>query len=461
MTKRSNLGLATHIWSTFIGLIFIIFLTLFIVQLLFYRQFYGYLKKQEIANQVQTIQDIFVGGDYENELDSLSFNENISIALFCVENDIINDFYNPNNISTLRQAYDIIDSSELSYYQYNEETENEDGLIVCISYFHFNNDKYYVYINTSMIGSAINQSINQYLILVASSITMIIGVIIAYFSSKYLAKPIKDITSSAHLLSAGDYSVSFPDDGYNEVQELAISLNKAKDELMKTDSLQKEFIANVSHDLRTPLTLIQSYAEMIRDISGENKEKREAHLQVIISEVNRLSSLVTDVLELTKIKANTKQLDVKETNVSNLVLAVLDNVKLPLSQNNIKLNTKLDENAVALIDESTFTQVVYNFVLNAITYTKSQIYIVVEIINDEIILSVIDDGSGIKEEEINQIWDRYYRSKENHERHKHGSGLGLSIVKGILEVHNFSYGVDSTYGHGARFYVKLPLNKNS
>ncbi len=460
MTKRSNTGLATHIWSTFIGLIFVIFLSLFLIQTLFYSQFYGFLKKQELVNQVETINLIMYGNNYEAELDTLSFNENLNIAIFFEENEELDIIYNPTNIITLSQAYSIITSSGKTYEQYNEETENEDGLIVCISYFEFKGDICYVYINTPMTGSAINRSITQYQIIISAIITMILGIVVAYFLSSYLAKPIKDINDAAFLLSNGDYTVTFPEDGYDEIMQLGDSLNKAKDELMKTDILQKEFIANVSHDLRTPLTLIQSYAEMIRDISGENKEKREAHLEVIISEVNRLSSLVTDVLEMTKINANTKQLDIKEVNLCNLITTVLDQVKLPITQNNIKLTTKMEDVKV-LVDESTFKQVIYNFILNAITYTKSEIYVLLEIIDDNIIFSVVDNGDGIKEEDINQIWDRYYRSQENHERHKHGSGLGLSIVKSILEAHKLEYGAESEYGHGARFYVKFPYIKNN
>lgn len=412
-----------------------------------------------MVKQSDEIKLIIQSGSYETQLAALAFNENLSIAIFYDINGEIEEFYNPNAITTLQQAYNMITASNKEYEQYNEETENEDGLLACISYFTYNNQVCYVYVNSPLVGSAIALAINQYQVIIASSLTMIFGVIIAFFFSQYLSKPIRDLNDSAFLLSNGDYTVNFQLEGYDEIKQLGNSLNKAKDELMKTDTLQKEFIANVSHDLRTPLTIIQSYAEMIRDISGENKEKREKHLDIIIGEVNRLSSLVTDVLELSKLKASHQELKLEKINISNLVTQVIDKVKLPITNNKIKLTTNLDKKAFALVDEVQFNQVIYNYILNAITYTKSEIIVSVLASSEYILFTVSDNGEGIKQEDILNIWDRYYRSKENHERHKHGSGLGLSIVKNILENHKFDYGVDSKYGNGAMFYVKLPINK--
>lgn len=458
MTKFSSSSVTTQIWATFAGVFALVFVCLLIFHSIFYGQFYGFLKKQELINQSSYIVEVVKKGNYENELDSMRYNENISIAIFYELNDSIQIYYNPDNVTTLQFAYNLITSSTNLYEQYAEETENEDGLIACITYFVYDGVECYIYVNSPMLGSTIAKSINSYQLIIASTASLLIGIVISYFFSKYLSKPIREINDAAYLLATGDFSAQFPIEGYDEIKQLGESLNKAKDELMKTDKLQKEFIANVSHDLRTPLTIIQSYTEMIKDISGENKDKREQHLDIILGEVKRLTSLVTDVLELTKIRANIKELNLEETNISNLVSQVIDKVRLPLMENNIKLTTLFDESIIAKVDQTQFNQVIYNFVLNAITYTKSEIIINIEQMEEYILFEVIDNGDGIKEEDISFIWDRYYRSEENHERHKHGSGLGLSIVKNILENHKFEYGVTSKFGDGARFYIKIPTN---
>ncbi len=458
MKKISPTSITSHIWSTFISLIFIIFLCLFLFQNLFYEQLYDSFKQKELVNVTNDIK-IELSNTQDLDftiLESLALAENLNIAIF-EYNDGIEVVYNPRNVEILQKYYDVIIASKDDFEGFREETNNDMDIFVNISKLNINNKSYFLYVSSPIDASNIALIISQYQIVISAVITILFGVFISYLLSKHLSKPIRDLNDAAFLLSNGNYDVTFPETGFDEIKELSNSLNKAKDELNKTNKMQQEFIANVSHDLRTPLTIISSYAEMIRDLSGDNKVKREEHLEVIISETNRLSSLVNDVLELTKLNANKQELNFKTIDISLLVYSVIDKLKLAINDNKINVITNIDKKAIASIDEVAFNQVVYNFLLNAITYTKTTITVNVNIIDNKIIFNVIDDGVGIKESELNKIWDRYYRSEENHERHKFGSGLGLSIVKTILDNHSFKYGVNSVENKGSNFYVEIPL----
>lgn len=147
-------------------------------------------------------------------------------------------------------------------------------------------------------------------------ISLALAFILSFYISSKISRPITDITKSARKLADGQYGTTFHAEGqYTEIQNLADTLNKTSYELEKASLLQKDLMANVSHDLRTPLTMIKSYAEMIRDLSGDNPEKREKHLQVIIEESDRLNVLVTDVLELSRMQAGTSQIRIASFNI--------------------------------------------------------------------------------------------------------------------------------------------------
>ncbi len=460
MRKFSVTSLTAHIWSIFIGLIFVVFLCLFLFHTIFYEQFYDSFKRSQLIATSEQIKSLINSEeDFNNELEVLIMNENLQLAIYTINNNQVETYYNTTSVTNLKLVAEMLLESTNSYEFFRDEPVSSASIFVYITKISLQGNECFLYVNSPIEGSNIAYTINQYQILISAAITILFGIALSFAFSRYLSKPIRDLNDAAFLLGNGNYEVEFPNQGFDEIRELSISLNKARDELMKTNKLQQEFIANVSHDLRTPLTVIKSYAEMINDFSGDNKEKREEHLQVIIGETNRLSSLVTDVLEMTKLSANKTNLNIENINITKLVIQVLEKLKLPILDNKIKLTSNIEKNIFSNIDEGAFNQVIYNFLLNAITYTKDQITVSLCQLNNKIIFSVVDNGIGIKEEEINNIWERYYRSNENHERHKHGSGLGLSIVKNILDNHNFEYGVKSIYGEGSRFYVILPYIK--
>ena len=260
-------------------------------------------------------------------------------------------------------------------------------------------------------------------------------------------------------MAAGDFSVNFKGEySYAEMDALAETLDYAKEEIGKSDELQKEVLANVTHDLKTPLTMIKAYASMIQEISGDNPEKRAKHTQVIIDESDRLTSLVNDILNLSKIRSGMDSLKISNFNLSEFVHTVLERFDYLTETQGFCIVRDIEDELYTEADQEKIEQVVYNLVGNAINYTGEDKKIAVGLKRTEqgLRLTVTDTGKGIPPEEVDTIWDRYYRSAETHKRPIKGTGLGLSIVKTILLKHGFDFGVESEVGKGSTFYVVFP-----
>jgi signal transduction histidine kinase len=224
--------------------------------------------------------------------------------------------------------------------------------------------------------------------------------------------------------------------------------------------MQKELIANVSHDFKTPLTMIKAYASMIMEISGDIPEKRNKHVQVIVDEADRLSSLVGDVLDLSKIRSGITAFEKRTFDVSAYLYEILSRFEYLKEMQEYTFETEIEDGLYTCADKGKIGQVLYNLIGNAVNYTgeDKKIYVQLKRIEENVFrFSVTDTGEGIKPEELPDIWDRYYRSREVHKRPVKGTGLGLSIVKTVLQIHGFVFGVESKEGEGSTFYVDFPL----
>ncbi|MBO6283146.1 MAG: HAMP domain-containing histidine kinase [Pseudobutyrivibrio sp.] len=292
-----------------------------------------------------------------------------------------------------------------------------------------------------------------------SAIMIVIAFALAATLSKSLSHSIIIINEGAKRLADGDYSVKFNSRDYMEVAELSDTLNYTATELGKTDSFQKELIANVSHDLRTPLTMIKGYAEVMRDIPGENTPE---NVQVIIDETERLTGLVNDMLDISKLKAGTITIQPEEYNITESIRHVLERYNKLREVEGYTIDFQYDDEVIVYADEQKMYQVLYNLVNNAINYTgpDKKVTVIQKVIDDTLRIEVKDTGDGVKQEDIPYVWDRYYKDKTAHKRAISGTGLGLSIVKNVLELHGAKYGVSSKQGQGATFWFELSLDLN-
>ncbi len=299
------------------------------------------------------------------------------------------------------------------------------------------------------------QMIRQELIFV-SIIMIILALVLAMVISRLISKPLSQMNESAKELAKGNYDVEFHDQSSLEISELGSTLNYTAKQLKKTEQLQHELIANVSHDLRTPLTMIQAYAEMMRDIPGENTPE---NVQVIIDEAGHLTGMVNDLLDISKLQAGVTQLNKTHFNLTANLEAAVQRIGRMASANEFTIELICDQDQEVFVDADEFKiyQVVYNLINNALNYSGDSRHIIVrqECTSDTVKVSVQDFGPGIAKENLPLVWERYYKVDKEHRRSSNGSGLGLAIVRKILELHHAQYGVDSTLGQGSTFWFCL------
>ena len=308
------------------------------------------------------------------------------------------------------------------------------------------------------LNSTVRTLSTQYVwIAVIILIAALVMVLILY---RKISAPLVRMNNSAKLLALGKYDVEFSGKGYRETRELAETLNYASRELSRVDRLQKELIANISHDLRTPLTMIKGYSEVMRDIPEENTPE---NMQVIIDETERLSDLVSDLLDLSRIQSGAWSAKPELFDLTDAVYQVMKRYDALVRHRGYRLEFVAEQSAWVSADHGMVLQVLYNLINNALNYTGEDRSVTVRqsFYESNVRISVTDTGEGIEPEQFPLIWDRYYKVDKVHRRAMIGTGLGLSIVKEILELHSARYGVESTPGIGSTFWFELPAIEGS
>lgn len=340
------------------------------------------------------------------------------------------------------------------------DDRGEDGAFLYSKIVEHGGTEYLILFNTEIIPvNAVSSTITVQLLLI--TVILIVGAgILAVVISRKITRPVSELSREANELAGGDYRVSFEAGEIEELNKLGEALGYAACELEKSDIMRRELIANITHDLRTPLTMISGYSEVMRDIPGEVTPE---NIQVIIDEAARLSALVNDVLEVFRTQNGAVKLN-------RTVFSITDTVKKEVKSYGELLSCKgytviyESDGAYAETegDETKLMQAFCNLLNNAVNFTgEDKTVIVRQWVHDGVCRTeVTDSGSGIPKDELKNIWDRYYRARDRHNKGVPGSGLGLSIVKQIMLLHDASFGVDSTEGSGSTFWFEVPLADN-
>lgn len=360
-----------------------------------------------------------------------------------------------NNDKIDKKITKFIKENDLSehYYLYNHDTKSN-GIMYAVK---INNKNVFIYSNLQHMSSFINLMKNQMWYFIA--LIIIVSIIVSIYLANKLTKPIREITQNAKKLGDRNYNIIFPKNGIEEIDSLSQTLEEVQKELNKNDELKRDLMANVSHDLKTPLTMIKAYAEMIRDISYKDKKQMDEHLNVIMEESDRLTLLVNDILELSKTQSEVNMYNYEEYDLIKEIKKVIKRYKLMEELNNYQFILELPKKAIVKADKNKINQVIYNLLNNAINYTGDDKIVKIKVTKDDksYLVEIIDTGKGIKKEEIPLIWDKYYKNEKKHKRNVISTGLGLSIVKEILSKHNFEYGVTSKINKGSTFYFRINL----
>lgn len=478
MRRLDTKSLKFKLWKYFIFFATLIMGVLWLFQIVFLKYFYEGMKTGEVKKIGDEIISDYANGDQDN-IKSLSFRNGFVIQIFDESGapqfttNLFGDMRPPHTdsdtLTTLKEKLAQSKDGKVTYIREDQPGQTPglrfggkgDGRALVYGAVlpakSGNSGKMYLYISTQIAPVDATTAVLQTQLLIVTGIALLLSLLISLLIATRLAKPITKITKSASELAKGNYDVRFEPANYTEINQLADTLNFATTELSKTEELRRELIANISHDLRTPLTMVKMYAELIRDVSGDKPEKREAHTTVIIEEADRLSALITDLLDLSKLQSGTAQLNLTSFDLGEKAEVILNRFTALAEKEGYHFNVDCDEGAMITADEQRIDQVIYNLVSNAVNYTgeDKMVSIHVKKQGDRVRFEVSDTGNGIPPDKLGQIWERYYKAKETHKRAVVGSGLGLSIVKGILDSHKAAYGVDSTMGKGSTFWFEL------
>lgn len=460
--KQKTRSLHQTIWVYLAIFSCFILIVLWLAQGLFFDKYYELNKSKELSKASDKLISAYSDEEnFSNILEEMTFNDGICIDVtkggipyyisVSFNRGCMIDFNND-----YKAKFELSEEKKQAYIFINPRFNNK-TMVYAIKL----DTDVYAYMSVSLEPLDAATVLLKEQLIIISIFILFLSVIVAFYISKRISKPIEIMSKKANDISTGNYNSSFiSGTEINELKILADNLNYMRDEFIKTEELRRDLMANVSHDLKTPLTMIKAYAEMVRDLTYNNEEKRNENLNIIIDESERLNILVNDILTLSNIQSNSEKLEYTIFSLDKLINSVLKRYDILVEQDGYEFIYKGINNSEVFADQKRIEQVIYNFLNNAINYTgdDKKIYITLIEYNDFIRIEIKDTGKGIKEEELKYIWNKYYHSEKKHKRNLVGTGLGLSIVENILKQHSFPYGVVSSKGKGTTFYFEIKKN---
>jgi signal transduction histidine kinase len=471
--KFDRRSLGAKIWAYFALFSVAILILIWLLQTVFLSSFYESMKTKTIEAAAAEIANMYEQSDFESSVDRLAYKNSILIYVTKADGSLI---YTSDEHGGGRHNREEgkpggkFDGQRPLPFDYDDflsklSQSGKDSVSYKIKQNNFSGETLIygimlkdavLYISSPLEPLDATTGILSNQLIYVTIIALILGFVIAFFISKKLAKPITKITNTASQLAQGDYSVQFENGYYSEIDALSATLNYTAHELSKVEALRRELIANISHDLRTPLTMIKGYTEMMEEISSDDKERRAKHLSIIKQETARLEGLVGDILALSILQSGNETIHPRNVNLSETVIAVIARFE-PLSERDgYVIQSRIEHDLYVFADKARIEQVLYNLIGNAIHYIGEDKVIQVSLadLSGYVRFEVKDNGAGIREEELPYIWDKYYKSKDR-SRAETSTGIGLSIVKNILLLHEAKFGVDSSLGSGSTFWFEL------
>ena len=480
----------TKLFLTLCITIAVIILFLILVNSVVLESYYMYSKQTELMAAYRVINAYYNGSgsgqNIEIELEKLALSNNFDIliktenSIYATSRDFVssltdefdgsrtndNILYNSENVK-IKRTYD--KKTDLSFVLLSATLDNG----------------YELYIRVAII--AIQESVNianRFLMLIGCFTIMISGILVSMISKKFTS-PIEKLNEITKRISKLDFSHKYEvNDSEDEINNLGknintmsetlektinqlrnsnVELEKDIEEKSKTDEMRKQFISDVSHELKTPIALIQGYAEGLVENVTEDEESRKFYAEVILDESNKMDILVKKLLELMKLEYGKMTFNLTRFNISELIQEVIrKNTKL-LEEQNIKIKFNA-EPIYVIADEFYIEQVFNNYFTNALKNVldidgKKEIVISYKKKDTKVRITVFNTGENIKKEDLNRIWNRFYKVDTSRNRENGGTGIGLSLVRAIMQNAQNDYGVENKVD-GVEFYFELDMEKN-
>ena len=359
----------------------------------------------------------------------------------------------PENYTEFLSAVNASDNGEA-------ELQNDDIYVYGrLIDFYGNDEKAVLYVGTTLNAVGSTARIIRIQLIWVTLLSIIIAFVLALFMSKSFSKPVSQLNEKAHKLGEKDNDAEFSEGFCTELDELNKTLDTTSEKLKKNREFQNELLANVSHDLRTPLTMIKGYAEMIRDISREDEKQCAEDVAVIVEETDRLTALVNEILEYSELQMSDSEAVMNDIDLSETVASVADSFDKLYSKDGYVFERNIADDIHIKGNISRLQRAIYNLLDNAVRHAGEDKWLGISLRtdNDKAIIKISDHGSGIAPEELEHIWDRYYTKRQR--SGKGVSGLGLAIVKQIVSQHNGVCKAESEVGAGSVFSIELNINK--
>lgn len=320
------------------------------------------------------------------------------------------------------------------------------------------NSKYTIIVGANIERIPQSVRVLKQLMFPVLTVLILVSIMAAWFFSHWFTRPLSRLSAATKEVAKGNYNVEVHEEGSDEIAALAQDFSTMTQEVKRSAELQRDIIANVSHDLRTPLTLIKGYAETVRDLTGDDPEKRGQQLSVIINETDRLSTLVNSVMELSRMSSGHEKPEPVQFDLAQLCDEVSFRYAEICGQAGYHFQFEGDESCDVVADPAMIERALHNLLGNAVKHVGEDGFIglrVFKAAGKTVRVEIADHGPGVPPEDLPYLFDKYYRSRSD--EGKPGTGLGLSITKAIFVAHGFEYGVGSQPGSGATFWFEAPL----
>ena len=483
MIKRKSFK--TKLWIYFMVFAALIFSVLWLLQTVFLQSFYNDMLIKNTKKAAQIIEEKSFSENITEVIDMITLDNSILVfvtdkkgnVIYCSDeykgahqkNHIDGEFKNTGepeknmpknkhfgNYRNLPEGFGefLTKLNENSGNTVEYSTDNIYVYGTYITYYGTQEDAV-LYVSTTLdaVGSAV--SIIRIQLVWVTILSLIVGFVLSWFIAKNFDKPVAQLSLKANKLGEPDYPKEFKKGFCTELDDLSEKLDTTSEKLIESRNFQMELLANVSHDLRTPLTMIKGYAEIIRDTSWDDEEQCSADIAVIVRETDRLTELVNEILEYSELKMGEHTEEFEQLDLSTLIEKVCDSFENLYKHKDEKIERKIEEGILVNGNSSRLERAVYNLIDNAFRHTDDSRKVTVRLcsIDDRVRIEVIDYGKGIPKQEIEHIWDRYYTFRQR--KGKGVSGLGLAIVKQTVSMHNGICSAESEEGKGSTFWIEL------
>ena len=493
--KEALKSIRVKLFMTLSLIILLIILFLILVNNFVFGQFYLYSKTRGLKEVYGIINDYYNSDEQGNigpQLEKIAIKNNFDILI--KNNQNVNVYTsNKDFFSTIDQingmanglysdSREIIEEKNNYIIEKIRDSEN-DVTYILLSATLDNGYLLYVRLPITLIQESVRIS-NNFLYLMAAFAILIAAVIVTYVSKRF-TEPIMELDKIARKMSNLDFSHKYKiTSAGDEINNLGKSINVMSDKLEKTikqlrstnielerdieekskiDEMRKSFISDVSHELKTPIALIQGYSEGLLENVNSDEESRKFYAEVILDETNKMDKLVKQLLELMKLEYGKREFDNTKFNIVELEREVVRKSQVMLEEKQVEVQFKTPEEINVLADDFYIEQVITNYLTNAIKHVKEvnrekyiQIENVINVEKNKVRIKVFNTGDIIEEEQLTRIWNRFYKIDQSRNRNDGGTGIGLSFVKAIMNNYGNSYGVIN-HDNGVEFYIELDL----